>query len=162
MGDGYKQPITSTFDARWNLCREIDEFGPPGTPPVTLMAFYLAASAWWGDKYGKKEQGLVVPDHASPKKIMRYTGLSRAAVYKGLAKLEDDGWVTITEVRPGEIKVVIKLDKRSRDDRIRQRAKVLCERQKFSDRDKSSPTETSRLPQRLATVTDLRKRTLTN
>lgn len=158
MPDGYKQPITSTYEARWNLCREIDEFGAPGTLPMTVMLFYFMSSAWWGDKYGKKEQGLVVANHASPKEVMRFTGLSRAAVYKALTQLQESGWIDAREVRRGEVEVVILLDRKSRDARIRERAKSLQERQKVSHRDKLSPTETNCLQERLATVTDLRKR----
>lgn len=158
---GYKA-VKGTYDARWNLCLEIDEFGPPGTPPVTLLLFYFMSSAWWGDKYGKKEQGLIVADHASPKKIMQYTGLSQAAVYKALAKLEDDLWIEAREVSLGRLEVVLKLDQKGREARVKHRLKVLQERKKFSVRESVSLSENPFLPQRIATVSDLRKHTLRN
>jgi hypothetical protein len=165
VDDGYKDPIRNYTDARWNLCRELDETGARiGTPPSVAILWYLLASAWWSDRYKRRMCGEVKAEHGSPLAIMRWTGIAKSTVYDALLRLEQSGWIDVSEVEPGKHRVVVLLDDRARRARevIRKASRIPGAGMLVREPESDSGSRNASPGAGMATVTDLRKRASRN
>jgi hypothetical protein len=153
MDDGYKDPIKSTFDARWNLCRELKSAGKGsvGTGNDIALLMYYTLSAWWGDKWKKKPSGAVDPKFGDVEAASEYTTIPVSTVYKAMKRLEHARWVDIAEIEVGVLQVTVLLDDRARKERALRRSEVLKLRNKFSNRESYSQIENPSLKLRIVT-----------
>jgi len=118
---GEYKKITSMFDARYNMCREIEETGKVGTAGDIAVLFYMLSSAWWGDKFHKKEDGVVDSKFATQDAIVKYTGLSRSTVFRSLKSLREAGWILMWPADDGGLQVQVLLTPQNRRDRDHRR-----------------------------------------